>query len=186
MKTLILNGSPRIGGDTERLLNVFRQKLEGECKTVDAYRCGISPCVDCRYCRENEGCAIDDEMQQVYRYIEECDNVLIASPIYFSELTGKLLDVGSRFQMYFCAAFFRKAPIKIKPKKGGIILVGGGDGAADKGESTAKVLLHQINCFDIHPAVLSHNTNNLPAIEDENAVTGARRIAEFFNGKSAD
>jgi len=183
MKTLILNGSPRKNGDTESLLRIFRSKMTGECKTVDAYRCQISPCIDCRFCWNNSGCAIDDEMQQVYDYIRECDNVLIASPIYFSELTGKLLDVGSRFQLYFCASFFRKCPVEIKPKKGAVILVGGGDGAIEKGYGTAKVLLHQINCHNIHELVSSHNTNFLPAIEDQQAVAGVEHIVEFFTNR---
>ena len=98
MKTLIINGSPRVNGDTVRLINIFKEKINGEYMTVDAYRCKASPCIDCRFCWENSGCAIDDELQQIYAYIQECDNILIASPIYFSELTGKLLDVGSRLQ----------------------------------------------------------------------------------------
>ena len=70
-------------------------------------------------------------------YIQECDNILIASPIYFSELTGKLLDVGSRLQTYFCAKFFRgETPIE-KSKRGAVILVGGGDGHMDKAYETA-------------------------------------------------
>lgn len=115
MKTLILNGSPRINGDTVSLLSILTQKISGDYKVVNAYRTAISPCIDCRYCWKNSGCAINDEMQEIYDYIEECDNVLIASPIYFSELTGKLLDVGSRFQTYFCAKFFRKENVIIKP-----------------------------------------------------------------------
>ncbi len=47
-------------------------------------------------------------MQEVYDYIQECDNILIASLIYFSELTGQLLAITSRLQTYFCAKFFRK------------------------------------------------------------------------------
>ena len=108
MKTLILNGSPRTNGDTSSLIDIFTEKIGSEYKIVDAYRCNISPCIDCRYCWENSGCVIDDEMQDVYKYIQDCDNILIASPLYFSELTGKLLDVGSRLQTYFCARFFRK------------------------------------------------------------------------------
>jgi len=50
-------------------------------------------------------------------YIQECDNILIASPLYFSELTGKLLDVGSRLQTYFCARFFRNEEPIVKSKK---------------------------------------------------------------------
>ena len=107
MKTLILNGSPRINGDTSSLIKKFTEKKIDEYKIVDAYRCNISACLDCRNCWKNNGCSINDEMQEIYKYIQECDNILIASPLYFSELTGKLLDVGSRLQTYFCARFFR-------------------------------------------------------------------------------
>ena len=132
MKTLIFNGSPRINGDTESLLKIVKENIAGEYKIVNAYHCQISACVDCRYCWKNSGCAIQDEMQEVYEYIQDCDNILIASPIYFSELTGKMLDVGSRLQTYFCAGFFRKeVPIE-KEKRGAVILVGGGDGHVEK------------------------------------------------------
>ena len=39
LKTLIINGSPRIKGDTESLLDVVEEKIEGEYRVVDAYRC---------------------------------------------------------------------------------------------------------------------------------------------------
>ena len=68
MKTLILNGSPRASGDTVSLIKVLTKKLPGEYKIVDAYRCDVSPCVDCRYCWEHSGCAIADEMQEIYDY----------------------------------------------------------------------------------------------------------------------
>ena len=80
MKTLILNGSPRVNGDTASLIRTVTEGLLGEHKVLDTYRCDISPCVDCRYCREHPGCAIQDEMQEIYDYIQQCDNILIASP----------------------------------------------------------------------------------------------------------
>lgn len=181
MKTLILNGSPRIQGDTQSLINIISKGITGEYKILNAYRCDISPCVDCRYCWENRGCAIKDEMQEIYDYIQVCDNILIASPIYFSELTGKLQDVGSRLQTYFCAEFFRKEELDIKPKKGAVILVGGGDGHMDKAYETARILLHHMNCHTMHEAVFSHNTNMHPAVEDEQALLGIESIIRFFN-----
>ncbi len=180
MKTLILNGSPRENGDTAALIKELLKKLPGESKIVDAYRCGISPCIDCRACREHSGCAVKDGMQEVYRYIQECDNILIASPVYFSELTGKLLDVGSRLQTYYCAAAFRKEKSIAKEKRGAVILVGGGDGRMDKAYGTARVLLHHMNCREIHSLVSSHNTNVLPAVNDMNALRGLDSIAGFF------
>lgn len=181
MKTLIFNGSPRSRGDTVSLIKVLTDDLDGEYRIVDAYRCAISPCLDCRYCWERRGCAIKDEMQEIYTYIEECDNIVIASPIYFSELTGKLLDVGSRLQTYFCGRFFRHEKVITKPKKGAVILVGGGDGNGDAAHKTAITLLHHMNAYDIHPLVISHNTNTVPAINDDVAVDGARSVADFFN-----
>lgn len=180
MKTLILNGSPRVNGDTASLIGLITNNISGEYKIVNAYRCNVSPCVDCRYCWENTGCAINDEMQEIYEYIRDCDNVLIASPIYFSELTGKLLDVASRLQTYFCARFFRKEVAVAKPKKGAVILVGGGDGNMDKAYDTACTLLHHMCCTDIHELVASHNTNVKPAIEDEEVHKGIDSIIKFF------
>ncbi len=183
MKTLILNGSPRINGDTMSLINKITEKISGEYRIVNAYSCGISPCIDCRYCRKNNGCAIDDEMQEIYNYIQECDNILIASPLYFSELTGKLLDVGSRLQTYFCARFFRNEEPIAKSKKGAVILVGGGDGHIDTAYNTACALLHHMNCHNIREAVYSHNTNKKPAIKDENALLSLDSILNFFADK---
>lgn len=181
MKTLIINGSPRTHGDTASLIGIVREDLSGESLVLDAYRCGISPCLDCRCCRENPGCAINDEMQEIYAYIRDCDNILIASPIYFSELTGRLLDVASRLQAYFCARLFRGEEPLPKAKKGAVILVGGGDGNMDKAYDTARTLLRHMNCREIHEAVTSHSTNKRPAVQDARAVEGARSIAGFFN-----
>ena len=51
----------------------------------------------------------------------------------------------------------------------------------DKAYGTARTLLHHINCYDIHEVVFSHNTNDRPAIEDQQALAGIESIVEFFN-----
>ena len=180
MKTLIFNGSPRENGDTVTLIKELTKQLPGEYKIVNAYKCNVSPCVDCRYCWQHTGCSVQDEMQEIYGYIQECDNILIASPVYFSELTGKLLDLGSRLQTYYCAAAFRNEKPIMKEKKGAVILVGGGDGHMEKAYSTARILLRHMNCQSIHDLVSSHNTNVTPAIEDPTALQGLDSIVNFF------
>ncbi len=186
MKTLIINGSPRPNGDTASLLRLLADGLSGERMALNAYRCNISPCVDCRACKERSGCAIQDGMQEIYEYIQACDNIVIASPIYFSELPGRVLDVGSRLQTYFCARFFRgETPIP-KEKKGAVILVGGGDGAPDKAYGTACTLLRMMNCRQIHRMVCSHQTDKRPAAEDAQAVDGIRSILAYFSQEGQD
>lgn len=180
MKTLILNGSPRINGDTMSLIEVLKTGISGEVKVVSAYRCNVSPCLDCRYCWENTGCAIQDEMQEIYKYIEECDNIIIASPIYFSELTGKLLEVGSRLQTYYCRRFFQGEEPMTKMKKGAVILVGGGDGNFDKAYDTACTLLHHMNCNDIIPLANFCGTNEKVAVCDEKCMNGIAEMVDYF------
>jgi len=66
MKTLILNGSPRLRGGTAFLISALKKRLDGEIVEVLAYLDRIEPCKDCRYCWENPGCVIQDDMQKVY------------------------------------------------------------------------------------------------------------------------
>lgn len=180
MKTLILNGSPRKKGDTVSLINRMTEHIQGDYMIVNAYDADVSPCMDCRYCRENRGCAIQDEMQVIYPYIQECDNILIASPIYFSELTGKLLDVGSRLQTYFCARFFRNEDCISKEKRGAVVLVGGGDGNMEKAYDTACTLLRHMNCTEIYPLVSCHDTNRKAAIENREVLCGVQGMCTFL------
>ena len=186
MKTLILFGSPRPKGNTAALLEALGRELRGEVKTVDAYRCGIGPCVDCRFCRKNPGCSVDDGMGEIYDFIRACDNVVIASPIYFSELTGRLLDVGSRLQTYFCATVLRGEAHPARPKRGGVILTGGGTGSVTKPYETAKRLMHYMNCDEVFPVVCSHSTDQRPAAQDAQALSEVRGLAAWLNRETND
>ena len=38
-----------LNGDTASLIEKITEKIVGEYRIVDAYRCNISPCFDCRY-----------------------------------------------------------------------------------------------------------------------------------------
>lgn len=180
MLTLIFNGSPRPHGDTASLLAVLQPKLRGEVRVIDAYRCDIAPCVDCRYCWTHPGCCVQDAMQPLYEDIRRCDNLLIASPIYFSELPGKLLDVCSRLQAFYCARAFRGETPITKPKKGAVLLVGGGDGRMERAHQTAKVLLHQMNATELFPLLSFHNTNETPAVQSPDLLRQLDELCAFW------
>lgn len=183
MKTLILNGSPHKAGDTSALIDLLTKNLNGEYKTVNAYYANISPCVDCRRCRKNGVCAIDDEMTEIYDYVKDCDNIAVASPIYFSELTGPLMSLCSRFQAFYCSVKFLNTEPVSKKKKGGIILAGGGDGSFVPAEKTAKTILKHMGVDTYFSTVCSHNTDKIPAARDKKAAEDIFRLADFFNKK---
>ena len=181
MKTLIFNGSPRKSGDTVCLISEMQKYLAGEIEIISSYYDNISPCFDCRYCWKNAGCCLDDDMQAVYAYIKECDNIIIASPVYFSELTGSLLNIFSRLQCFYTARYFINKPVEQKSKNGVLILAAGGDGIHTKAESTANTLFKFMNTKRV-ANVFSLNTNNIPASEDKQAVQSAHDAALLLTG----
>lgn len=183
MKTLIFNGSPRKNGDTELLINEFIKDLDGEWVTVDVFERHIASCIDCRYCWAQEGCSQQDDMQEVYDLIQESDNILIASPVFFTELTGQLLVVASRLQTYFCARYFRNEIPVSRPKNGGILLVQGGGHKAEKAADTAAALLREMNATKIAPPIYCLETDTVPPIENGEAMARLAELAAFFNGR---
>jgi len=186
MKTLIFNGSPRKKGNTIFLINHLVKHLEGEYKIVNVYDCNIKACIDCRYCWKNIGCSIKDEMQEIYSYIQECDNIVIASPIHFTELTGQLMAVLSRLQTYFCARYLRKEVPIMKKKKGVVILTTGGNCNAEKAFSTAKVYLNTMNSKDIATLVCFGNTDDIFTENNTQTMDEIKKIALFFNKAALD
>ena len=50
----------------------------------------------------------------------------------------------------------------------------------EKSVCMKKGCLHHMNCYDIHEAVYSHNTNDRPAIDDKNALWGLNSILDFL------
>lgn len=180
MKTLIFNGSPRKNGDTSFLCKTLSDNLSGEVKVVYSFGSKISPCTDCRFCWKNVGCCIKDEMQEIYEDIKAADCIIIASPVYFSELTGTLLAMMSRLQTFYTSRRFLKVNQIEKPKIGGVILCGGGDGSPEKAVDTAKTLFKFMNTT-LHTTIVSHNTDFLSAKDDENAIAQVKMLADFIN-----
>lgn len=181
MKTVIFNGSPRPKGDTRQLIDHLTTHLDGTVQEINCYDANIRACIDCRYCWKHEGCAVKDDMQKVYELIAAADNVVIASPMHFSELTGPLLCVTSRFQTYYSAMYIRNEKPFPEPKKGGVMLVGGGNGDPNIPHKTAKHIFHHVNVQGDAPLVVSFDTDNLPAGKDTDALKEVEALAAYLN-----
>ena len=181
MKTLILNGSPRKNGDTAQLLELAKAQLQGTYYVVSAYTADIHPCIDCRHCQKQFGCIFADEMETVYTYLKDCDRILLASPIYFSELTGSLLNVISRLQPYFYARYFRKEPIPLHIQKAVTVLVGGGTGSPKKAYDTAAGVFQLLQVKEQYPFFCSHHTDQIPATADFDFMQTFQKAMHFLN-----
>ena len=184
MKVLILNGSPRPDGDTAYILDVLKSRLPAgaEVRTLDTYRLDIRPCSDCRYCWENEGCAVRDEMDVIWQ--DDYDVLVIASPLYMSFVTPPLFSVISRLNALWSNRYFLKRPDTLKPKKGILVLAGGGDGSPDPAVRIAKTAFRFLNVqFDPErDYIRSLHTNDIPARQDPEIAGQAEAAVRHISG----
>ncbi len=183
MKTLILNGSPRKKGDTAYIIDEISKKLGGEVTVINVYQEQFTPCVDCRYCWKIADCVIKDDMFKCYDLMDSVDNVIISSPVYFSELSGPLLSYVSRFQRYYAEKFFiPDHEFKMKKKKGGLILSLGGDTRGIKRPRvTAEIIFKHINT-ELVGIVSTLHTNETPAMEDPTIDEQIDALVESLTG----
>lgn len=180
MKTIIFNGSPRKNGDTMVLIDELRRQLEGEVLLVNAYESKIKGCIDCRFCWKNPRCAIPD-FQELDQQIRNADNIVIASPIYFSEITGELLKILSKVQVYWSGRFIRHDQVIPKAKKGGVMLAYAGNCNLKYPLHTADILLRNMRVEEIFPVVTAADTDNVPAKDDRKCLAEIQQLAKFLN-----
>lgn len=186
MKTLILNGSTKRQGDTAALIGEMRKHLAGEVLELNCFD-GISPCTDCRDCWDAPGCSLNDALRPLYPFFESCDNLVLASPVWFGELSGPLLNLASRLvQPYFAARRFRNEAPQIRKKHGVLILTAGGEKRTEeKAADTAHALFKSMNALPCLMNVFSLDTDSRPAAEDERALEKAKEAALLLNGLCA-
>lgn len=179
MYTLIFDGSPHKNGDTAALIEAFCAGLSGEIERIRAYdvQGKISACIDCRACWKKPGCAIQDDMQEIYRKIEKADFIVIASPVYYSLLTGPLLSLLSRLQCGYANSRFVGVRMFEKQKLGAVLLVGGGDGRPDPALEAAETLLRCMRAKPVGSA-MSLKTDDVSAREDTAALLAAQELAK--------
>ena len=99
MKVLIINGSPRKGGNTAIAVAEIAKILEQEQIEVIDYQIGVKDirgCTACNYCRLNGQCVFNDEVRELASIFEQVDGVVIASPVYFASANGSLISLLDR------------------------------------------------------------------------------------------
>jgi multimeric flavodoxin WrbA len=109
-----------------------------------------------------------------------CDRVIIASPLYFSMLTGSLMNVMSRLQMVFMQKYIKKQPLPIPPKKGLVLISGGGSTKNTVGvEQICRILMMDFNVTEFE-TVMYINTDECSVLEDEQSLKALDKAKKFF------
>ena len=125
MKVIGILGSPRRGGNSEILLDRALEAGQSQglqIKKLILNEMNLKPCRECLSCARDGKCAVNDDMQLIYRQLDQADRLIIASPIFFGSLSAQLKAMVDRYQCRWQARYTLGAE-PAKGKKGFLILV---------------------------------------------------------------
>ncbi len=99
LKVLMLNGSPRVNGNTSLALKEMEAIFEKENILVENIQIGtqdIRGCIGCGSCYKTGKCLFNDIVNELARKFEEADGLVIASPVYYASANATLVALLDR------------------------------------------------------------------------------------------
>ena len=94
MKVLMINGSPHAKGNTYLALHEMEKVFAEEEIETEILHIGnkdIRGCIACNSCAKNGTCVFDDSVNETASKFEECDGLVVASPVYYASANATLV-----------------------------------------------------------------------------------------------
>lgn len=133
MKILALQGSPRKNGNTDilldRVLDSLREAKGAEVEKLYARDLDVGGCIECFACQkvmDRPGCALRDDMIELYDKILDADLTIYATPVFCWGPTAQLKAILDRLYATFK---FNEDPYitLLEGKRVALIVTAGGD-----------------------------------------------------------
>lgn len=99
MKVLLINGSPRMKGNTSLALNEMCNVFANEGIETEVIQIGnkdIRGCIACMQCKKNGKCVFNDIVNEVSEKFKEADGLVVGSPVYFASANATLVAFLTR------------------------------------------------------------------------------------------
>ncbi len=112
MKVLMLNGSPHTEGATMRALEEMEKVFISKGVEVEIVTLGnkdIRGCIACASCYKTGKCAFNDVVNDISKKFEECDGLVIASPVYYASANGTLISALDR--LFYSSRFDKRMKV---------------------------------------------------------------------------
>ena len=106
MKVLIINGSPRVGGNTDLAVQEMIGVFEKEGVETEVVRVGnqaVRGCIACGSCAKNGKCVFDDVVNELAGKFEQADGLIAATPVYYASANATLIAALDR--LFFSTSF---------------------------------------------------------------------------------
>lgn len=99
-KVILLNGSPRVNGNTNFLLNECKKSIEEqgvEAEIIQLAGKNVHSCVECLKCVELKRCVFnDDGINDIIDKLRTADGFIIGAPVYFGTARGDIMSAIQR------------------------------------------------------------------------------------------
>ncbi len=93
-KIILMTGSPRSNGNTNRMADAFEgeaKKLGHQVVRFDTAFMKINGCKACDCCYKNEkACVFDDDYNKIADHLESADAIVIATPLYWYSFPSQI------------------------------------------------------------------------------------------------
>lgn len=123
MKVLLVNGSSRKNGCTQRALSEAARALNEEKIETEFFFIGneaLPDCIACHKCRETGQCVFHDRVNGFVEKAKSADGFLFGSPVYYAHPSGRLLTFMDRAFYSGSAAFcFKPAAAVLSARRAG-------------------------------------------------------------------
>lgn len=99
MKVLMINGSPRPNGNTYIALHEMEKIFDKEGIETEILQIGnkdIRGCINCNTCVASGKCVFDDPVNEAAAKFEECDGLVVGSPVYYASANATLIAFLTR------------------------------------------------------------------------------------------
>ena len=106
MKVLIINGSPRVNGNTTIAVNEMVKIFDAEGVESEVVQIGnkaVRGCIACGSCHQNGRCVFDDVVNELAPRFEEADGLVVSSPVYYASANATLVACLDR--MFYSTHF---------------------------------------------------------------------------------
>ncbi len=104
MKVVTLFGSPRVNGNTARLAKEFNNTAESSGADVQSFvlnKMNFKGCQHCEACKTKiDNCVLKDDLTEVLDAVKKTDILVLATPIYFADITAQLKTFVDRCYSY--------------------------------------------------------------------------------------
>lgn len=94
MNVLIINGSPRMNGNTSIAVNEMVKVFEAEGVDAEVVQIGnkdVRGCIACGSCAEKGKCVFDDVVNELAPKFEAADGLVLATPVYYASANATLI-----------------------------------------------------------------------------------------------